>query len=784
MKSAAPARRARCLPWLVLGMLGGLALASANAAAQERATDGLMVQAVEIQGLEAISEAYVRRVIKTRPNQPFAIRQVEQDVRELLRTRKFLAAFADSRVADGQAIVIFTVQEKPTLLSVEIEGNKKFKDNQLYEFTPVPGGVLDVYALRQARDDMLQKYRQAGYYYVDITLDEPLLQSEGRALYRVVEGPRVRVRNIRFEGARSFGTARLRTHVESRTYFWLFRTGAFDEDQADRDALALQKFYRDEGFLDARVAYRLEFDPIRRADLDLIFIIEEGPRYRVDEIVIDGNEVFDDERIHSVLAFAPGAFVRDETLRLDVGRIQDLYGEIGFVDARIDTRYDYLETPGVVRLNFFIDEGMQSRFGRITIRGNTKTRDEVLRRELRFYPGELYNTVETRRAEQRLRETGLFRADSVEIVPLEDIDGEREVLVQVEEGEHVRFLIGFGVSTDNGVIGSLSIENSNFDIADWPRSWGEFFRGQSLRGAGQRLVFQAEPGTEVSRFRIAFTEPFLLRRPIRFDTSVYLFQRGRDGYDEQRIGFTFSLSKRFSGGVLDGWAIEGAARFENVWIEDLEPLVADDIYEARGTHFLTAAKAALVRDTTDSRLLPSEGYRLSLSWEQVGALGGEHAFGKPAVGFAWYKTVRTDVLDRKSIIALRADSGYIVGDAPVFERYYGGGFGSIRGFAFRGVSPRGGIFDDPIGGQFILLAGGEYSFPLYGRTFRGVTFMDMGTVEDGFTITTWRASVGFGLRVQVDFFGPVPIVFDFGFPIAKDEDDDTQVFNFAFGAAF
>jgi len=128
--------------------------------------------------------------------------------------------------------------------------------------------------------------------------------------------------------------------------------------------------------------------------------------------------------------------------------------------------------------------------------------------------------------------------------------------------------------------------------------------------------------------------------------------------------------------------------------------------------------------------------------------------------------------------------GYITGDAPVFERFYAGGFGSMRGFAFRGISPREGIKKNRVGGDYILLTGGEYSFPLYGKTFRGVTFVDMGTVEADFGISSWRVAAGFGLRVQVDFFGPVPIVFDFGFPLIKTDRDNTQVFNFAFGASF
>jgi outer membrane protein assembly factor BamA len=221
-----------------------------------------------------------------------------------------------------------------------------------------------------------------------------------------------------------------------------------------------------------------------------------------------------------------------------------------------------------------------------------------------------------------------------------------------------------------------------------------------------------------------------------------------------------------------------------VEISDLRILASNQIRDVKGNSFVTSVKGTVVRDTTDSRLIPTEGYRVSVGWEQVGALGGDFDFGKPTVSAAWYKTVRTDVFDRKSVFATRIDMGYIVGDAPVFERYYGGGFGSIRGFDFHGVTPRAGIFEDRVGGKFILLTGAEYSVPIYAKNIRGVTFLDMGTVEEEFEVTSWRVAVGFGLRVHIDFFGPVPIVLDFGWPLAKDDDDDTRVFNFSFGASF
>ncbi len=763
-------------------VLGAVLLSSAAALAQEEAVEGVLVGRVDVCGLETIGEGYVRRVVKTRAGQPYHRAQVEEDVRELLRTRRFLNAFATTAVEAGQAVVTFTVQEKPEIVSVELEGNKAFTDQQLFALTPAAGDVIDLYEVRRGRDEILRKYHEAGYFYVEVSVDERTLQNEGRLIYRINEGPRVRVRHILFEGNRSFPDWRLRPKIQTKTALWVFRVGAFDAETAERDAIEIQRFYRDEGFLDARAGYRLEFNEVTRSDLTVVFVVEEGLRYRIADIVVDGNSAFSSERIRSVMKLNPGDILRNEALEEDHKRVQDLYGEIGYVDVRVETSHAFREEPGVVELRYSITENKQYRFGRIIIRGNQKTKDEVVRRELQFFPGELWNTVEARAAEQRLKETSLFSKAAISPLPPED--SERPALVEVTEAETITFLIGVGVSTDNGVLGSLTVENRNFDLFDWPRTPGEFFRGHAFRGDGQRLKFTAEPGTEMSRFRIDFTEPYLLDRPIRLDTSAYLFQRGRDGYTEERIGLMVALSKRFPRGLLAGWAIEGAIRVEEVGVHDVDALASQQIREEKGNHPLTALKGTIVRDTTDSRVLPSKGYRFSFGWEQAGALGGDYSFGRPALSFAWYKTLRTDIFDRKSILAVRADTGIIVNEAPVFERFYAGGFGSVRGFSYRGISPRAGIMNNKVGGDFILLTGAEYSFPLYGKTFRGVTFLDMGTVERDVTISSWRAAVGFGLRINVDFFGPVPIVLDFGFPIAKDDEDNTRIFNFAFGASF
>jgi outer membrane protein insertion porin family len=172
---------------------------------------------------------------------------------------------------------------------------------------------------------------------------------------------------------------------------------------------------------------------------------------------------------------------------------------------------------------------------------------------------------------------------------------------------------------------------------------------------------------------------------------------------------------------------------------------------------------------------------MSGNYEYVGALGGDYNYHKFTLGFNYYQTVNEDLLERKTILSYRADAGYISGEAPFFERFYAGGIGSIRGFTFRGISPRSGPDEDPIGGSFSMSGSVELNFPIAGEALRGVIFADAGTVEPDFRIGTIRTSIGAGIRLTLPIFGQLPLALDFGIPITKDSQDDTRFISFSLG---
>ena len=757
----------------------GPALAAANPG------EGRPVKQIVIDGTHLVSEESVRALLRTKVGEPYSRSVVQEDVRALQQTRKFINVYATPRLEGDGVVVTFLVTEKPEVESVEFLGARKFKPGDLHEDVELgPGSPLDRFAVNRGRDNIERRYKEAGYYYATVTVDEEALKNERRVVYEIVEGPRVRVRKILFEGGESYSRRELKKQIKTKTYIWIFRTGEFDEERAERDAADLRNYYRNEGYLDAQVSYRLETSEDRR-DLTLIFVIDEGVRYTVESVKVEGNTVFDDDGVLLPMKIQPGSPYVNEWIKADVKYTEGEYGQIGYINARAKPEWVYSETAGQIHLTLRVDEGKQYRIGRIVVRGNERTKDKVVRRELRFYPEELYNTKKTERAEQRLRETMLF--DEASVTPVGDAEGVRDPLVRVSEADTTLFLFGVGVTTDSGVVGNVTVENRNFDLFDVPRSAGEFFRGRSFKGAGQTLRLSLEPGTQFTRLRLDFREPYLFDQPVSFGQSFYLFTRGRDAYDEERIGSQTSFGHRFQRGLLRGWAGEVAFRVEGVDIGGIDWDDAEEIRAMKGDHLLTSIKGTLVRDTTDSRFLPTRGSRFSVSWEQAGALGGEYDFSKLIARHAWHRTVTTDVLERKSVLTLHGRMGQIFGDAPVFEKFFAGGIGSVtgvRGFEFRGISPRSGFHDDRVGGDFMLATGAEYNFPVYGKMLRGVAFTDMGTVEDNFGINSWRISVGVGARVIVKWFGPVPMAFDFSVSISKDGDDDTQIFQFSFGTTF
>jgi len=738
---------------------------------------------VRVEGNEYMSDQAVLHHVKTRVGNPYNEDVLKADELRLLETGRFSSVKVHRTLTSEGVVVTFEVTEHPTIDSIEITNNKGMETKRILRDLPYgQGDPLSDFTVESNRKAIERLYRDEGYQFVEVTSTVRHRQ----VAYNVVEGPRVNVAKVIYEGNTHFSAWTLNQRIGTHRAWWPFIKGPLDLGQVDRDVNTLRASYKDEGFLGAEVSYRLEYND-DKSKVTVIFVIEQHDRYRVNQVVFEGNTAFSDRDLMSRITLAQGRFITALQLRQDTQALISTYGEVGYISASVDSEISYLNpdlpppawaaaTPGraaLVNVVFHIEEHDQYSVGRIDIRGNTVTHEHVIRRELRIYPEQpVYNTVAVERSEQKLMDLRLF--DEVSIDPVAAEGRRRNVLVTVKEARTAEFLVGVGVSSQSGLLGNISFTQRNFDITGWRRKDGQ---GQLFKGAGQTFSVVAEPGTELMRFKIEWFEPYLFDQPYSLGAKAYLFERGRDTYDELRYGPVVSLGHM----LRSRWYVELAGRIEGIDIGDLDEDAPPEVLDVEGNSWVTAIKASLIKDRTDSRWMPTTGDRIAFSFEQA---VGDFSFSTLEASYRWYRTLYTDALDRKHYIATKVQYGQIFGDAPVFEKFYGGGIGSIRGFEYRGISPRSKGTDHRIGGDFLFLAGAEYNFPIYGKMFRGVVFLDTGTVEEDFGMTTYRAALGAGLRWTIPMMGPVPIQLDFAVPLAKDDEDDEQVFSFSIGWTF
>lgn len=752
-------------------------------------SSGLRVGRVRVVGNETVSAGTILNRTQSRSGSVYNEKTVAQDARRILIMPQIAEVTWDVTQAEHQVDITFTVVETPQIASVEFLGNKQIDVKELskaIEFNA--GDFMDRYLVQVGAEALQELYHKKGYYFATININESALRQEHKVVYVIVEGPKLRIKKRRFVGNESISTGKLKGKVKTSAYFPVFRKGRLDDEQLEQDKTALQKYYRDKGFLNARVFYELKMNE-EKTRAEVTFVVEEGPQYLVEAIRFEGNQTLPDSQLLEVLKLKPGMVFTEERQIIAQRAVKRAYGQKGYVYANVRLEPEYTDQDGQVHAVFRIRENKQYYLGRLIIRGNHGTQDKVIRRAFDYYdftPGALYDTDAMEKGRKRLLGGGFF--ENVSVLPIGNEPNVRDALAEVHEARTGMILFGVGVDTNSGVLGQFAIEQRNFDIAKYPKTMGELFSGDAFTGGGQRMKLSFSPGTRVTTGHLNFFEPYLFDQPYYMDLTLMMFRRWRESYLEQRRGGRVTFGHRFN----RNWSAEISLRLEDVRVSNLdyqtdpvtgekEITAPEDVQAVEGSNFLTSIKGGIAYNTTDSIYRPSEGVKINLGWEQVGAMGGEFSYASLSAGITGYHTVYMDIAERKTIWATSIRGNKIIEDAPVFERFYAGGIGSLRGFDYRGVSPRGGEKDDPIGSNYMFLAGTELTHPFYEEVVFGKLFCDSGIVDEG----PYRVTVGFGLELVVpQLFQMIPMHFDFGFPVLSDDKDDEEVFSFSFGMTF
>ncbi len=753
---------------------------------------GRTVEAVRVEGNTKVSSSVIKQLIRTHEGDKFDPNTVVEDYQRVYDKMKVFAN-VEARVqptATG-VIVIFSVTEQKQIHEIRFEGNLNIKNDKLKETIDLqPRQAIDPFRITLARQAIEKLYHDKNFAFAHVTISSPDLVHEGNVIFHIVEGPEVRIKKVDFIGNNSFTAWRLKDQIKTGYYIFIFRAGTFDADQVEQDVISLQKYYQDKGFFDARIGRKLALSPDMKA-MQVTFLIDEGQRYITDHVEFKGLKAVPEAALRKNMALLEGRPYDADGIERDKRTIVKAYSRTGgFIYQEppvLQPDPDYLQItatprfykdPGKVDLIYDISEGKQFRLGRILVKGNTRTKDKVVLRELHMRPGQVYDSSEVEDATDRLRGSSYFT--NATITPIGDDPHFRDLIVDVTEAHTANVSAGIGVNSNGGFGGQLSYEQKNFDITNVPSSLGELFSDRGFTGAGQDFRIAFQPSTVGTSAELTFSEPYVFDQPYTFSASGYLNDRAYDVYDDDRVGARISVGQRFN------YVYSGDVFFrgEDVDIKNLLDPASDrapEIIAGQGHHTLTSVGFDIQRDTRNHGPITYQGIDSAFTFEQGGALGGNVYFTKLAFSNSTFLAVGEDLLGRKSVIDTNLVLEYDPNKAPFYERLYGGGLGSVRGFQFRGISPRDGPVNDAIGGDFYFFSSLEYSFPIAEDFLRGVIFTDAGDVEPNFRFSTIRVSAGFGFRLVLPIFGQTPLALDFGFPINKNSLDQTQVLSFSFG---
>ncbi len=638
------------------------------------------------------------------------------------------------------------------------------------------GDNIDSVLIESGRYDLSEFYRKKGYAQAKVALDNSEL-IHGRVSYIIDSGIRYKIKSVKFKGNKLIKTSDLRSIIKTKTREWFLWSGYYTEEKIASDLKKIKDAYYQRGFLN------YDIQVLGRSNIT--FLIDEGPQYKINKIEVTGNNKFDSDTLLAKFGLKPESIYYPLQAKSQAKRILNLYRENGFVRVKINFEHSFTGgEANTVDLNFNITEDKQFRIGRIEITGNEQTHDKVVRNvleEYNFSPGQLYNANMAPpegggELEGRVRRATM--AEEAIITPvISDTNQQSDILdasVNIKEGLTGMWNPGVAYGTDDGFVGMLNWSQGNFDVSDWPESFGDFISMRSFKGAGQRLSVNLRPGREISSYSVSFTEPYFMDQPTSLNVAGQSWERWYRSHDEQRLKGAVGFKKRYK----NLWNTSFGVRVENVDIGNIEYDAPVEIADFRGSNFLLGTKIGFGRDNTDDIYVPSRGYIFSVDYEHV---TGDDDFETLEGSGVIYKTLYKDFRDRKTILATKVLAGTISSDAPFFEKYYAGGIGSygIRGFEYRGISDRGlPSYKYPIGSDSIFVANAEVTVPLIGENVSLLFFVDSGTVNTG----PYRVSAGGGLQITVpQFFGPVPIRLTFAEPLRKDDYDETQLFNFFMG---
>ena len=737
-------------------------------------TSSTIVKSIEVQGNKTISIATILSKIKTRVGQEYLQTVISDDLKRLYNTGYFSDVRVDRQDYEGGFKVIIYLDEKAIVEEITFSKTRFIHSGKLRKkLKTQEGKFLNNKSLKDDTDTIKELYAQKGLTLVEVNVETDLdeVTNKAKLHFIIKEGHKVRIKRIYVDGNKAFKDKKIKKVIKSRQKAF-YRSGHMKQKVLDEDVERIKSFYEQNGHIDVIVDYSIE--TLEKGFVNIRIKIEEGKQYFVGKVSIEGNDILSQEEIlRTMEEIKKGGIFSREKLTVDIASIRTIYFDRGYIFANVDESTSLDQSSGEVEVKIKVREGGLAYIKRINIEGNTRTRDIVIRRELRLNPGDRFDGGKLRRSRERLNNLGYFEDVGFDIEDTDEYD-KKNLSVQVKEAKTGSFSFGGGFSTVDQVVGFIEIEQRNFDFSNWP----------TFTGGGQRLRLRAETGSTRSNLLLSFTEPWIFDHPVSGGFDVYRTERNKErdigyAYDEEKVGGGIRFGKQFTDFVSAGVSY----KMEEVTIENLDSDVSADLAAEAGTNTVSVIGLTASRDSTDSKFSPSKGLILSGGADFAGGIfGGDKDFYRLQARGNYYIPLKF-----KSVLEFRVRGGIVdaYGDSskvPIFERFFAGGARSIRGYDERKVGPLDSSTGDPIGGEALMTANVEFTIPII-EFVKLATFLDAGNiwekVED-FGSGDFKFGAGVGVRVKTPI-GPVNL--DYGYPLNDEPGEDGRSGKFYFSVS-
>jgi outer membrane protein insertion porin family len=790
------------------------------------AQTSLRIAKIEIKHVEhtpLVSDDMVRGNIRVKVGDPYLREAVDDDVRNLYKTGQFYnIRVTDDITADG-VVLTYILQGNPRLTEIKFEGNKKYKDAKLLKkVTSKTGEPMNESKLFTDAQAIQKMYEKAGYPGTTVTYVPAIDQYAGRAVvtFKIVEAQKIKITDIEFVGAHAFPEKKLRKVIKTRRHWmfsWITGSGVFKQDQFEDDKEKLASFYHEKGYIDFEIKNVEMLNPTPKT-MVIRFILSEGTQYKVGTVKFSGTTMFptnvvshafqlpeepkgntsqhtawlEQRTLNKNFSMKDGDVFTPDGLNKDADAIKDFYGSKGYIDVTPGSRNLIVNKipnteNGTMDLEFKVDEGQKSYIEKIEIRGNVKTKDKVIRRELTVAPGDVYDTVRVNTSKQRLE--GLDYFSKVDARPEStDVPNRKNLVIGVDEKETGNLTLGAGFSSVDALVGFVEVYQGNFDL----------FNPPYFTGGGQKFRLRVQLGTLRKDVETEFIEPWFLEKKLSLDVNLYYreldFLSPNNLYREtligERIGLKRALGSDFLiGGV--GYSIQDVGiNFNRNYVTSpsvpagspLPPpppgatYIPNAILAEKGYSLISKFDASISYDTRGPGFLPNKGQQTTLTAELAGPFGGQKDFYRLELKSHWYFKGLfpghvLEVLGGTGIADAYGRSSAV----PFYQRWYLGGLNSLRGYDFDTVSPRApeDNYKEPIGGDTYWFGSIEYSLPIIER-LRFAVFYDIGNVMSSaysYKLSNYDDNWGVGIRLNLPIGGGsgTPLRLDYGIPIHHDQ---------------